>query len=284
MKKVKLTLTTAAMVFTAMAYAQSNVKITQLATETTSAKTSLKSIQFTTGAAWDKYKNLNMDMLADKTVNMPEYQSKTSSMEKSFQMQAIGLNTGVNLIWAKPQLSNDMLAAELRTGAAINLMKESLIEYHNRESGTRESLMYCFVENDIKFNTDLLFRIGDQSKFSLYSGIGVNASGSFGNELLVFSNYFVNQGVMNEFTPQSSSGEQNTFTGKNVIYARAYIPIGFSMKLFRHFETSAELKLGRGMEQVVGGSASTFKTGDFSFGLRYNIQRNTAPSIFSLLL
>ena len=281
MNKVTSTLTICAICFGTTLMAQNPVKITQVVEKVSP----LKSIELTTGASWDSYKNLNMNMLADRTVNMPDYKSKTQGMEENAYMTSIGLTAGANLIWAKPQLSNSLVDVELRTGASINLMKEGLIEYNDRQSNTTESLMYCFVENDIKVGSDMLVRFGDKSKFSFYTGLGVNASGSFNNKLLEFSNYYVNTGVMNEFNPNvmNTPTDQNTYEGKNVLYARAYIPIGVSVKLLRHLEGTMELKLGKGMEQVVGGNATSFNTGEFGFGLRYNIQKNKAWSIFDFI-
>ena len=214
---------------------------------------------------------------------MPDYKNDVAGMKESITIQSIGLNMGANLIWSRPAHKNEFITTEFRTGMAVNFMKESLIEYYDQSSNSTQSVMYCFVENDIKLNSDLLFRLGGDSKFSMYSGIGANVSSSFNNQLIVFENYGVNPGVMNEYTPSNMQGDRTMYTGKNVVYGRLYIPIGVTMQVLRHLEVSTELKVGRGIEQVVGGNANTFRTGEFSFGLRYNIQKNKAPSILDFI-
>ncbi|MDB9882230.1 hypothetical protein OAD66_03755 [Bacteroidia bacterium] len=153
-----------------------------------------------------------------------------------------------------------------------------MIKGHNGNT----SIMYCFVENDLKVGSDILFRIGDESRFTFYTGAGINASTSFDNSLLVFDNYNVETGVINDFSEAGPNTAQNTYKGKSVVYTRAYIPFGVSLKWFRHLETNMELKAGGGFEQVLGGSASGFKAGEFTVGLRYNIQKHKTPSIFDL--
>ena len=278
MKKLHATLTLCALGISSIIYAQSTVKITQLVPKVSP----LKSIQVTGGFAWDRYDDISMGMLADKTVDMPDFETKTEGMKQNISYFSVGLNTGVNLTWSQPKMSNSVITTEFRTGAAVNLMKESLISYYGSQGSSKQNVMYCFVENDVKVNSDLLFRLGDHRKFTIYSGIGVNASSSFDNQLIEFNNYNVEEGVINDFSSNSGVLDQNTYKGKNVVYGRAYIPVGASVKLFRHLEASGEVKIGRGIEQVVGGNASTFRTGEFNIGLRYNIQRNKALSIFDL--
>ena len=143
--------------------------------------------------------------------------------------------------------------------------------------------MFCFVENDVKLSAGLIFRVGEDTKFSMYSGLGANISSSFGNELLVFENHTVETGVVNDFTSIDNIGSQNSYTGKSIAYGRLYLPIGVSVKLLRHLEANAELKVGQGVEQVIGGSANTFRTGEFSFGVRYNFKKNKAKSILDFI-
>lgn len=243
----------------------------------------LKSIQVYTGIAWDKYQNMNMEMIADRTQNMPNYTDATKDMKQNITYSSLGLGTGVNLSYYLPSLTNSTVSAEYRVGASVNLLKESLVDFTSTENDTRETLMYCFVENDVRINSDLLFTLGDHKKFSIYSGVGINASNSFDNELLIFENYDVETGAMNEFIPTTFNSKMQTLEGKSVVYARAYIPMGVKMKVFRHLESSFEVKIGKGFEQVIGGNATSFKTREVSFGLKYNFARNKALSIFDLL-
>ena len=70
----------------------------------------------------------------------------------------------------------------------------------------------------------------------------------------------------------------NVYKGKSVFYQRLYIPIGVDLKIFRHLQGTIEYKIGGGVEEVVGGSVSTFRTGEFNFGMRFNIAKNNVPS------
>ena len=133
------------------------------------------------------------------------------------------------------------------------------------------SMMYCFIENEAKLSSDLLFELKTSRTISIYSGVGINTSASFNNKLLIMEDYDVNLGVVNEFTPNGGVNENKlTLAGKDVIYTRAYLPMGVNLKLYKNLASTFEVKLGYGLEKVVGGNLSGFRTREVSFGLKYN--------------
>jgi hypothetical protein len=143
--------------------------------------------------------------------------------------------------------------------------------------------MYCFVENETRLNTEIVWRVGDQSKVTFYGGLGTNLSGSFSNELYVFDNYYNNRTVTgNNFEAASANSVDQTYEGKSVYYQRLYVPIGVDLKMFGHLQGTIEYKMGGGMEQVIGGKVNTFRTGEFNFGMRFNLEKNNTPNILDL--
>lgn len=267
-----------------LSFALANAQKISVVTPKAKQPIKLKAIQFTTGASWDKYSNMSMDMIVNKTKNMPEYEDEIKGMKENLMYSSGGLHSGVNLSLRSPILNNEVLATEWRVGASVTLLKESLVEYSSTRRNTKKnsSMMYCFVENDVKLSSDILFRFGDESLLTFYTGGGVNVSSSFNNNLQVFQDYSVETGVINDFSEAGANNSQQTYDGKSIAYARAYIPIGLSLKWFRHLESNMEYKFGGGFEQVIGGNATGFKTGEFTIGLRYNIQKNSTPNIFDL--
>jgi hypothetical protein len=100
----------------------------------------------------------------------------------------------------------------------------------------------------------------------------------------VFKDYLNSRNFSgNNFEAASDNSIENTFSGKSVMYQRLYVPIGIDLKMFRHLQGTIEYKIGGGLEEVIGGSVSTFRTGEFSFGLRLNIAENNTPSILDYL-
>lgn len=123
----------------------------------------------------------------------------------------------------------------------------------------------------------------DESKVTFYAGLGANLSASLANELYVFSDFMNNRSVTgNNFQPMDFNSVQDTYDGKSVFYQRLYVPVGIDIKMFRHLQGTVEYKIGGGMEKVIGGQTNTFRTGEFNFGLRVNIERNNTPSILDL--
>ena len=107
-------------------------------------------------------------------------------------------------------------------------------------------------------------------------------SGSFDNDLFVFENFYNSRNITgsNNFESLNTANSvDNVYKGKSVFYQRLYIPIGVDLKIFRHLQGTIEYKIGGGLEEVVGGSVSTFRTGEFNFGMRFNIAKNNVPSI-----
>jgi len=252
---------------------QAQTPATAAAAEIAKPKTGLKNVQFHFGTAWDQYGKMDMSAIEDRTQNSFEHKNKTQGMTQNVSYSSGGLSAGLNLGFHAPKLSNEFISSSLRFGGSVNLFKESLIDFHNHQAPKNEtsSMMYCFIENEAKLSSDLLFEIKANRILSLYSGFGLNASGSFGNQLLIFEDHNVNPGVVNEFTPNGGVNEnKQTISGKNVIYTRAYIPMGFNLKLYKNLESTFEVKLGRGIEKVIDGKLSGFKTREVSLGLKYN--------------
>ncbi|MDB9882231.1 hypothetical protein OAD66_03760 [Bacteroidia bacterium] len=73
-----------------------------------------------------------MEKIAERTQSKPDYKDATKDIRDTPMYSSLGLNTGVNLSYSIPTLSNEAVATEWRSGASITLMKESLIEYDKR--------------------------------------------------------------------------------------------------------------------------------------------------------
>ncbi|MGB0850918.1 MAG: hypothetical protein ACPGTP_06710, partial [Bacteroidia bacterium] len=212
----------------------------------------------------------------------------SSMNEGSVYYSSLGGNLGAQVLFTAPKLGNENLVPEVRFGMSMVLGKEAVVEFDDGLNShtffSNNSLMYCFVENETKFNAEIVWRVNDTKKVTFYSGLGANVSGSFANELYVFRDYLNNRTISgNNFEAASDNSIENTFSGKSVMYQRLYIPIGVDLKMFRHLQGTIEYKIGGGVEEVIGGSASTFRTGEFNFGMRLNIAKNNTPSILDYL-
>ncbi len=189
------------------------------------------------------------------------------------------------MLFIAPTLGNESLIPEVRLGGSVTMGKEAIVEYSNlAQDNSYTSRMYCFVENETKLNAEIVWRDFDQQKITVYGGFGANLSASFNNDLYVFDN-FTNSRTFtgNNFeTMDMWNSQDNVFEGNAVFYQRIYFPIGIDIKILRHLQATAEYKFGRGMEQVIGGNLNTFTSGEFNFGLRYNIANNNTPSISHL--
>lgn len=246
-----------------------------------------KGVKADLGVSWDRYKDMSLDWMKARTLRDGAFTDDLSAMdESSVFYSSIGGNIGGQLLFTAPSLGNETFIPEVRIGMFMTLGKEAVVEYWGSQSPTSSlnSLMYCFVENEAKFNGEIVWRVGDTKKVTFYGGLGANVSGSFGNELFVFDDYLNNRTLTgNNFEQANFNSVQNSYEGKSVFYQRLYIPIGVDLKMFRHLQGTIEYKVGGGLEEVAGGSVSTFRTGEFNFGMRYNIAKNNTPSIIDVL-
>ena len=237
------------------------------------------------GVSWDKYSDMSLDWMKLRTSQDGAFSADLSNMsESSVFYSSIGGNIGGQLLFTAPRLGSTLLVPEVRIGASMTMGKEAIVDFSNNNIPNNEisSLMYCFVENELKLNTEVVWRYKDQSKITFYGGFGVNASGSFDNDLFVFENFYNSRNITgsNNFESLNTANSvDNVYKGKSVFYQRLYIPIGVDLKIFRHLQGTIEYKIGGGLEEVVGGSVSTFRTGEFNFGMRFNIAKNNVPSI-----
>jgi hypothetical protein len=283
MKKIILTLAFLTCI-ASFSHAQDKVKLLKL-----------KGIQGDMGVSWDKYQDMSLDWMKARTSQNGAFTDDLSEMEEGRVFySSLGGNIGTQLLFTAPSLGTDVLVPEVRFGVSMTLGKEAVVDYSNSKnnydpystsSTDYNSLMYCFVENETKLNAEIVWRVGDQKKVTFYGGIGTNLSASFDNDLFVFDNYFNNRTpVSNSFEAQNGfNSTENVFKGKSVFYQRLYIPIGVDLKMFKHLQGTIEYKLGGGLEEVMGGSVSTFRTGEFNFGMRFNIEKNNTPSILDYL-
>ena len=254
-----------------------------------------KGIKGDMGVSWDRYQNMSLDWMKARTAQNVAFNDDLSEMEEgSIYYSSLGGNIGTQVLFNAPTLGTDLLIPEVRFGVSMTMGKEAIVDYSSAQynwdpysvnSTDYNTLMYCFVENETKLNAEVVWRLGDQKKVTFYGGIGANLSASFNNDLFVFDNYFNSRtAVSNNFEPRSGfNSNENVFDGKSVFYQRMYVPIGLDLKMFRHLQGTIEYKIGGGMEQVVGGSVNTFRTGEFNFGMRFNLEKNNTPSILDYL-
>lgn len=245
----------------------------------------IKGVKGDMGFAWDKYSEMDMDWMKQRTSQEAAFSADLSGMQEGHVFySSIGANMGGQVLFTAPKLGNELLIPEVRFGVSMLMGKEAIVDFYNNSSADVNSLMYCFVENETRFSGEIVWRVYDQSRVTFYGGVGTNLSASFGNELYVFSNYINDRSTTsNNFQPiPDLNTAENTFDGKSVVYQRLYIPLGLDFKMLRHLQGTVEYKVGAGVEQVVGGDVSTFRTGEFNFGMRFNIERNNTPSILDL--
>ena len=243
-----------------------------------------KGVKADVGFAWDRYSDMSLDWMQQRTAQEGAFMGDLSGMEEgSIFYSSVGSNLGGQILFTAPSLGNETFIPEVRIGASMLLGKEAIVDYFDNNNSATNSLMYCFVENETRFSGEVVWRMLDQSRVTLYGGVGANLSASFGNELFVFENYFNNRAVAsNDFQPVDFNSVQNTFDGKSVFYQRLYFPFGLDFKMLRHLQGTVEYKFGGGLEQVVGGEVSSFRTGEIQFGMRFNLARNNTPSILDL--
>lgn len=249
----------------------------------------IKGGKFDLGFAWDKYQDMDMEWMKQRTDQSGAFNEDLSGMEGGQVIySSFGANVGGQVLFTAPRLGNDLLISEVRFGVAMILGKEAIVDFYDNNPTTQtnrdyNSLMYCFVENETRLSSEIVWRVLDESKITFYAGLGANLSASLANELYVFSDFMNNRSVTgNNFQPMDFNSVQDTYDGKSVFYQRLYVPVGIDIKMFRHLQGTVEYKIGGGMEKVIGGQTNTFRTGEFNFGLRVNIEMNNTPSILDL--
>ncbi|PCJ67412.1 MAG: hypothetical protein COA58_03575 [Bacteroidetes bacterium] len=255
----------------------------------------LKGIKGDLGLSWDRYQNMSLDWMKARTAQDGAFTDDLRNMEESeIFYSSLGGNIGTQLLFTAPSLGNEKFIPEVRLGLSMTLGKEAIVDYTNSSfnfdpystsSTDYNSLMYCFVENETRVNAEVVWRVGDQKKVTFYGGLGTNISASFDNDLFVFDDYYNNRTFAgNNFEAGNGfNSTESVFKGKSVFYQRLYIPIGLDLKMFKHLQGTIEYKLGGGLEEVVGGAVSTFRTGEFNFGMRLNIAQNNTTSILDYL-
>jgi hypothetical protein len=239
----------------------------------------VKGIKAYLGGSWDKYQNMSLEWMQMRTNNQSVFNQDLSQKEESIYFSSGGVQNGAQIILTPTddnKLSN-IGKPELRLGIQSVMGKEALVEYYDRSTQNvtaQEDIMYCFVENEVRTSAEILWAFGED-RYRFYTGLGSNISGSFGNDLFIFTNFSnARDWSGNNFMEADISADQVVTDGKSVVYSRFYVPMSASMLLLNRFEVSATYAFGVGVEKVIQGDANTFRTGQFTIGLQYNFHQN----------
>jgi hypothetical protein len=218
---------------------------------------------------------MSMDWMKARTTSEQPFKEDLSSLTEDAWSATAGYNLLAQLVMSDPDNST---RPELRLGVGATIWKEAVVDFQDEDNYASVSdLMYCFVENEVNVSAELLWR-KSAYRFSAYAGVGANAAASLSNTLYLFRYVeYSGRPGNSTFTETTSDGIEE-WRGKNVVYARAYAPLGLSIKLFKHMELTFEQRLGIGAASVTDGSqANILFNATTNFGLRYNFAVDQSP-------
>lgn len=235
----------------------------------------LSAVHFAHGLNIDSYgKQMSMDWIKARSKSEEPFQYDLSGLREDPWSATAGYNLNAQFILSNPENSR---LPELRLGAGATVWKEAVVDYSSGSNNRLSSseVMYCFVENELNVSAELIWRTSG-NRFTAYGGLGSNMSASISNTLFLFE-YYQYSGMPGNstFTPFDEESGMKEWKGKNVMYARAYVPLGASIKLFSHAELTVEQRLGFGAAGVLDGSqANVLFNASTNFGIRYNFAGN----------
>jgi|GEM_PF-6063044 len=252
--------------------------INQVQAQTETSRMQLKAVQFAHGFSLDAYGNqMSMDWMKARTGSEDAFVLDLSQFSADVWTATAGCNLNGQLAF-HTELKG---SPELRLGLGAVLQREAVIDFQDKSNGLAESYMYCFVENELTSNAELIWR-KQMGRFAVYGGVGANAAGSFNNTLYRFQNYMFSGRPGNSTFSPTEEGITDEWSGKDVLYLRAYLPLGFSFQLMDHLELTYEQRFGFGVEALIGAQESNHMlVSATNFGIRYNFQEHATESLIS---
>lgn len=207
-------------------------------------------VGFGMGPFSDTYFGLTLQQLEPR-INDASYKgvdlSGFSTDEYGYAVFNSGIHFNLQLRW--DQSGTRGFYQEWETGLGVVTGREILVHYYRGDDfNNQENITFCDMQNELMVYGQRRMGYSIIKGLNVYSGLGINAGTSFGNQFWVFKSLMTTTAQGNEEIQYN----EEVYNSRNSYFARAYVPIGAEIVLFDKLHMGAEGRIGYGRQMIAG--------------------------------
>jgi hypothetical protein len=243
--------------------------------------------------SFGSYLGMNMDFHRDMSIgwmrshtadpSVIEIDELTPNVQNYAEVTGAVLGTSFGFSPKSKKSSGYNLDQELIVSANIIIDREALVSYDNYEPSAqaviRNSKMFCLMDNEVNLEMQYQFT-HNWSIFKFNAGAGASVGSTFGCQMLVIKNQYMDYGSDNwenidpEQLRKADVSSTEIYDGVCSTFLRGFATAGAGFLIGGHIELGAQMRFGAGKESMPGTDFnSTIITGAFLTQVRYHIPK-----------